>query len=325
MLGLVAALTVSIFVVPLAAEAPPAEKPVIGFLSSNALAASRSHRDAFLRGLKEAGYVDGQNVMIEYRWADNRFERLPALAGELVRKPVKLLVSAGGPVTAMIAKGATTTIPIVFTAVSEPVRNGLVQSLGRPGGNVTGIGALTIELDGKRLELLNELGPRHGAMGTLVNPNRPDADIQLKLLREAAQKVGRQLILVEAGTAGEIDTAFAKLAQQHAAAVVVAADSVFTSRRDQIVALAARHKIPAIYQWTEFATAGGLISYGPSLAEAYYQAGLYSGRILKGEKPADLPVVQPTKFELVINLKTAKALGLTIPQSVLLRVDQVIE
>jgi putative ABC transport system substrate-binding protein len=290
---------------PLAVEAQPAEKPVIGFLSSNALAALRSQRDAFLRGLKEAGYIDGQNVTIEYRWADNRFERLPALAGELVRRPVKLIVAGGGPVTAMMAKGATTTIPIVFTAVSEPVRNGLVQSLSRPGGNITGIGALTVELDGKRLEILSELGPRAGVIGALVNPNRPDADIQVKRLQEAAQTVGRQLILAEAGAAGEIDAAFAKLAQHRVAAVVVGADSVFTSRRDQIVALAARHAIPAIYQWTEFATAGGLISYGPSLSEAYFQAGLYSGRILKGEKPADLPVLQPTKFELAINLKTA--------------------
>src|SRR5262245_11856975 len=200
---------------PLGAEAQN-ETPVIGFLSSNALTASRPHRDAWLRGLKEAGYVDGQNVTIEYRWADNRFERLPALAGELVRRPVKLVVSAGGPVTAMIAKGATTTIPIVFTAVSEPVRNGLVQSLGRPGGNITGIGALTVELDGKRLEILNELGPRPGVMGALVNPNRPDADIQLKLLQEASRQVGRQLVLVEAGTASEIDAAFSKLAHERA-------------------------------------------------------------------------------------------------------------
>src|SRR5262245_54604343 len=224
---------------PLGAEAQN-ETPVIGFLSSNALTASRPHRDAWLRGLKEAGYVDGQNVTIEYRWADNRFERLPALAGELVRKPVKLLVTGGGPVTAMIAKGATTTIPIVFTAVSEPVRNGLVQSLNRPGGNITGIGALTIELDGKRLEILNELG-RPGVMGVLVNPNRPDADIQQKLLREAAHNVGRQLIVEDAGTAGEIDTAFAKLAHHRVTAVVVGADSIFTNRREQIVALAARY------------------------------------------------------------------------------------
>jgi len=259
------AVTGGLLAAPLAVEAQAAEKPVIGFLSSNAAAASFPHRDAFLRGLKEAGYVDGQNVTIEYRWADNRFERLPALAGELVRRPVKLIVAAGGPVTAMMAKGATTTIPIVFTAVSDPIGNGLVQSLSRPGGNVTGIGALTVELDGKRLEILNELGPRAGVIGALVNPNRPDADIQVKRLQEAAQSVGRQMILAEAGAAGEIDTAFAKLAQQRVAAVVVGADSVFTSRRDQIVALAARHAIPAIYQWTEFATAGGLISYGPAL------------------------------------------------------------
>src|SRR5262249_10125490 len=191
-------------------------------------------------------------------------------------------------------------------------------------GNVTGVGALTIELDGKRLEILNELA-RPGVIGVLVNPNRPDADIQLKLLHGAAQQAGRQMIVVEAGTASEIDAAFAKLAQQRVAGMVVGAASRFTSRRDQIVGLAARHAIPAVYQWTDFATAGGLISYGPSLTEAYYQAGLYSGRILKGEKPADLPVVQPAQFELVINMKTAKALGLTIPPSVLVRADQVIE
>jgi putative ABC transport system substrate-binding protein len=309
---------------PLAAAAQPAT-PMIGFISSTSEGSARGPLAAFHRGLKEEGYVEGQNVAIEYRYAANRYDRLAAMAAELSRRPVTVIVAAGGNVTVVAAKAATSTIPIVFTAAADPVGSGLVASLNRPGSNVTGIAALSIELDGKRLELLKELVPSARAIGALVNPSRPDADTQMREVRTAARAAGRRLVVLSARTEGDLETAFAALVQQRLGALLVGADPFFFSRREQIVALAARSAVPAIYQWREFAAAGGLMSYGPSITDAYRQAGVYTGRILKGEKPADLPVQQPTRFELVINLKTAKALGLTIPQSLLARADETIQ
>jgi putative tryptophan/tyrosine transport system substrate-binding protein len=319
----VAFLSLALLAAPLATDGQPA-MPVIGFFSLTSAEATRAQVAAFDRGLKEGGYVEGENVAIEYRFAGNQLDRLAPMAAELARRPVAVIVAAGGDVGAVAAKSATSTIPIVFTAAADPVKGGLVASLNRPGGNVTGIGALTIELDAKRLELLNELVPS-AAIGALVNPSRPDADAQLRGVHTAARALGRRLVVVSAQAERDLEPAFAALVQQRLGALLIGADPFFFSRRVQIVALAARHAIPAIYQSREFADAGGLVSYGASITDAYRQAGLYAGRILKGEKPADLPVQQPTRFELVINLKTAKALGLTIPQSVLLRADEIIQ
>jgi putative ABC transport system substrate-binding protein len=299
--------------------------PVIGFLSSVPAAAVRRQVAAFHRGLGETGHVVGRTVAIEYRWADNNYDRLPALAGELVRFPVAVIVAAGGNITAGAAKAATPTIPIVFTAVSDPVKGGLVASFNRPGGNVTGVAILSAELDTKRLELLHELVPSSGAIGVLVNPGNPNVEVQRRALEATAKAVGRHAVVVQVGKAEELDAAFATLAEQRATALVVGADSLFASQRERLVALAARHSLPAIYQWREFAEAGGLVSYGPDFSEAYRQAGIYTGRILNGGVPADLPVLQPTKFELVINAGTAKTLGLTIPQVFFTRADEIIE
>jgi putative ABC transport system substrate-binding protein len=299
--------------------------PVIGFLNSASTKTQEAQYAAFHRGLKEAGYVDGQTVTIEYREADNHYDRLPALAADLVRRRVAVLVAAGGPVAALAAKSATPTIPVVFTTVSDPVKSGLVASLNRPGGNVTGTAGLTSELDAKRLELLHQIKPTDGAIGVLMNPNRPGIADQRKELEAAADKMKLKLDIQKAGTQGEIDAAFETFVQQRVDALLVTADPLFNSRRTQVVALAAGHSLPAIYQWREFAVAGGLMSYGPSITDAYYQTGIYVGRILKGAKTTDLPVMQPTKFELVINLKTARTLGLQIPPILLARVDEIVE
>ena len=299
--------------------------PVIGYLSSVSPGPSASLVAAFRQGLSDTGYVEGQNLAIEYRWAEGSFDRLPALAADLVGHKVDLIATAGGPPPALAAKGATSTIPIVFSGVGDPIGVGLVTSLARPGGNITGFSLMNIELMPKRLALLSELVPQARFIALLVNPNNPNAERMVREVREAARAKGVQLPIVKASTEGEIDAAFASLVQLHAGGLVVGADPFLDSRREQLVALASRHGVPAIYVFREFAEAGGLISYGASFTAASRQFGIYAGRILKGEKPVDLPVQQPTTFELVINLKTAKALGLTVPQSLLARADEVIE
>ena len=305
------------------AQQPAMTIPVIGFLASSSADAPSGPVAAIHLALKQAGYEVGQTVRMEYRYANNQFERLPALADELVKIPATVIITSGGPAPVLAAKAATTTIPIVFAAMPDPIRSGLVASFNRPAGNITGVAALTIELDPKRLELLHELAPSGGPLAVLLNPSRPDTQIQLDGIKTAARSLGRELVL--ANTIQQIDTAFATFAGQSVAGLLVAADPLFSSQRTQIIVLATRHGWPAIYQWREFAHAGGLASYGPNLFNSYRQAGLFAARILKGEKPSDLPVQQPTKFEFVINLRTAKALGLTIPPALLARADEVIE
>lgn len=299
--------------------------PVLGFLSSGPANARRDQISMLFRGLSEGGYAEGKNLAVIYRWADDQYDRLPALAAELVRSRVSAIAATGGPVTALAAKNATSTIPIVFTAVSDPLRYGLVASFNRPGGNVTGTGGFVDELDAKRLELLREIVPAAKRIGALFNPNRPGVDAQIGDLAATAQKAGQQLVVLRAGTTAELEPAIAGPRAEPIDALLVTADPFFNSHRDLLVELLARRRIPAIYQWTAFAVAGGLISYGPSIAEAYERAGSYLARVLKGEKPADLPVLQPSKFELVINLKAAKALGIAVSPTLLARADEVIE
>jgi putative ABC transport system substrate-binding protein len=279
---------------------------------------------AFRQGLKEAGYVEGHKVAIEYRWAEGHYDRLPALAADLVRRQVAEIVTVGTP-AALAAKAATSTIPIVILVGIDPVQIGLVASLNRPGGNVTGLAGLTLEVEAKRLEVLHELLRTSAAVALLVNPNNPATEPETKGVRDAARSLGLQLHVLDASTEGEIDAAFEKLIELRAGGLLVGADAFLTSQRDQIVALAARHAVPAIYGVREFATAGGLMSYGTDLADAYRQVGIYAGKVLKGAKPADLPVQRVVRVEFVINLKTAKTLGLTFPITLLGRADEVIE
>jgi len=297
--------------------------PVIGFLSGASPGATASYVAAFRQGLSETGWVEGQNVAFEYRWAEGRYDRLPALAADLVLRKVDLIAADGIP-AALAAKNATSTIPIVFS-VGDPVDLGLVASLARPAGNLTGVSTMAPELSPKRLELISELVPQVGVIALLVNPNNSNTERTTRDMQEAARAKGVQLPVLKAGSESEIDAAFASLVQLHAGALVVGGDPFFANRREQLVPLAATHGVPAIYQSREFAEAGGLISYGSNFTAAFRQVGIYAGRILRGEKPADLPVQQPTIFELVVNLKTAKALGLTIPQTILARADEVIE
>jgi putative ABC transport system substrate-binding protein len=309
---------------PLAARAQQKAMPVIGALNSTSPSSFSPLMAAFHQGLSEEGYVEGQNVAIEYRWAEGHYDRLPALAADLVGRKVDLIM-ANSPPSALAAKNATSTIPIVFRGGTDPVADRLVASLARPGGNLTGVAFVADELTAKRLELLSELVPRAGVIALLVNPNNESAERVIRDVQEAARTKKLQLHVLKAVSESEIDTAFASLVQLHAEALVVAADPFLSSRRERLVALASRHAVPAIYAWREFAAAGGLISYGSSLTTAYRLVGIYAGKILNGAKPADLPVEQPTTFELVINLKTAEALGLTVPQSMLMRAHEVIE
>jgi putative ABC transport system substrate-binding protein len=310
---------------PLTVRAQQAAMPVIGYLSLASPGPFAHLVAAFSDGLKEIGYVGGQNVAIEYRWAEGQYERLPALSADLVRRQVTVIVATGGSVVGLVAKAATGTIPIVISSGGDPVKLGLVASLSRPGGNVTGVHLFLSLLDPKKLGLLRELVPQASVIAVLLNPNAADIQARLADVHEAAHAARQQIHVLHASTERELDTAFATLSQVRAGALVVGADAFFNSRRDHVVALAARHAIPAIYEGREYAVAGGLASYGTSLADGYRQVGIYTGRILKGEKPADLPVMQSTRFELVINLKTANALGLTVPDKLLVAADEVIE
>jgi putative tryptophan/tyrosine transport system substrate-binding protein len=307
------------------ALAQPSATPLVGVLNSGPERLRPDQLDGLHRGLREAGFVERFNLAIAYRGAEGRYERLPALAADLARIPVSVIATAGGPVAALAAKAATSTVPIVFAAVSDPVQSGLVASLSRPGGNVTGNAGLTIDLEPKRLELLSELAPTARLIGALVNPNRPGVEGQEHEMLVAARTAGRELTVLRAGDSDAIEWAFRVLAEMNITALLVGVDAIFNDHRAQIIALAARHAVVAVYPWSEFVSGGGLVSYGPSLPEAYRLSGLYVGRILKGEKASDLPVIQPTKFDLFINQKTARALGLTIPPTLLARADEVIE
>ena len=308
--------------VPLGARAQQSI-PVIGFLSGQSPEPWAPYVAAFRKGLNETGYVDGKNLAIEFRWAEGQYSRLPALATDLVGRQVAILVVGGGGVRE--AKAATVTIPIVFTTGNDPVESGFVTTLAHPGGNATGVSFVPAELAAKRLELVHQLVPKAAAIAMVVNPVTPYAEFRARKVQEAARSFGLQLHVLNAHTEQEIDAAFATLVKLRAGALLVDSDPFFNGQRDQFVALAARHAVPAIYDGREAVVAGGLMSYGGSIAEVYRQAGIYTGKILNGAKPADLPILQPTKVELVINLKTAKALDLTIPQSLLIRADEVIQ
>src|SRR6266446_3605277 len=311
---------------PLTARAQQTAMPVIGFLGAVSPDGYSERLRAFRQGLKDTGYVEGENVAIEYRWAEGQFDRLPELAAELVRRPVAVIVAAQGPAPALAAKAATTTIPIVFNVGEDPVRYGLVASLARPGGNLTGINFFSLELVAKRLGLMHELVPGATRIAVLVNPTNPaNAETTTRDVEAPARDIGLQIKVLRAASSSEINAAFATLVREQLDALFVGGDAFFTSRRVQLAVLAARHAVPAIYPQRDFPEAGGLMSYGPSLADTYRQLGVYAGRILKGAKPADLPVEQASKFELVINVETAKALGLDVPPTLLARADEVIE
>jgi putative ABC transport system substrate-binding protein len=308
---------------PVAARAEQPLNPVVGFLSGRSPAEAAGVVAAFRKGLSETGFVEPQNVTIEFRWAEGQFNRLPALAKELVDRPVAVIAALGGSDT--VVKAATTTIPIVFGTGGDPVANGLVASLNRPGSNITGATFLTAALGAKRLGLLRELAPGAQVIALLANPNYYLGPVQIRDVEEAARALGQRLVVLDGSTDEKIEAAFAALAPQHVTALLVGSDPFFDTRRERLVALALQHRVPAIYQFREYAVAGGLMSYGTSITEMYRLAGLYVGRILKGEKPAELPVMQVAKFELVINLKTAKALGVKISDNLLSLADEVIE
>jgi putative ABC transport system substrate-binding protein len=310
---------------PLAARAQQARMPVVGFMSTLSPESISGPVAGFHHGLRETGYREGQNVTIEYRWAQGHYDRLPELAADLVRRQVAVLVASGGDPSPQIAKAATQTIPIVFGMFGDPVKEGLVDSLSRPGGNSTGVTIFGPAAVTKRLQLLHALVPQGAVIAFLMNPNNPNGNLEMGAAQAAAASLGRQLVVLSASSESELDAAFASMVQQQIATLVGASDPFLFNRRAQIVSLAERHRIPAIYYLRDFADAGGLMAYGNSLTDMYRLVGVYVGRILKGEKTSDLPVVQPTKFEFVINLKTAKALGLTVPFGLLNAADEVIE
>jgi len=310
---------------PLAARAQQPTMPVIGVVSTGAPESAPYRMTAFRQGLNEAGYVEGQSVAIEYRWAEGRYELMPELVADLLRRRVAIIATPGSADAALAAKAATAAVPIVFADEEDPVKLGLVASLARPGGNVTGLAVLETELQGNRMRLLRELVPTVNSIAVLLNPARPVFDAQSKTIQETARAVTQEIQILPASSEPEIGSALTVAAQRRPAALIVAPDAFFDSRREQLVTLANHYAIPAIYEVREFAAAGGLMSYGTRLTEAYHQVGRYAGRILKGDKPGDLPVVQPTKFELVVNVKAAKAIGLTIPEPFLARADEVIE
>jgi putative ABC transport system substrate-binding protein len=310
---------------PFAARAQQPALPVIGFLSSASPDLYANRLRAFRQGLKEAGYVEGQNVAIEYRWAESQNDRLPALAAELVQRHVDVIAAAGGTPSAVAAKAATTTIPVVFGVAVDPVKIGLVASLNRPGGNLTGITNLNVEVGPKRLELMRELIPAATNIAVLVNPTSPIAEPFARAMQAAARTLGQQIHVQQASSEQDFDKVFADLARLRAGALVISPDVFFNTKIEQLAVLSLRHAVPAIFQYREFAAAGGLISYGSDETEYYRLIGIYAGRILKGEKPADLPVVQSTKVEMILNLKTAKALGITVPLPLIGRADEVIE
>jgi putative tryptophan/tyrosine transport system substrate-binding protein len=309
---------------PIGARAQQPAMPVIGFLNSGTRAGFEHFLGAFHESLNEAGFVEGRNVAIEYRWAEGQYDRLPALAADLARRRVTVMAATTTP-AALAAKAATSAIPIVFTAAADPVAAGLVVSLSRPGGNATGVTNYLTDLGAKRLELLHELVPNATTIGMLVNPNYPDIESQWKDVKEAARKLGYQVQVVNARSEGDFEGVFASLVQLKADALLVSPDAVFLSHRDQLVAVAARHALPTIYPQRDFVLVGGLMSYAANVADGYRQAGIYVGRVLKGARPADLPVVQPTKFDLFINLKAAKTLGLSVPLTLQAAADEVIE
>jgi ABC-type uncharacterized transport system substrate-binding protein len=309
---------------PLATSAQQAVMPVVGFLHYASPDTLAHLAEAVRRGLKEAGYVEAQNVLLEYRWAEGHYDRLPALAADLVRRQVTV-ITAGGNVAAQAAKRATATIPVVFTSGADPIASDLVASLVRPGANLTGVSLLTAEMGTKRLELMRDLLPHSRAVAMIINPTYPGAVSEMAEVEAAGRLIGMQTHKAMASTTRDLDAAFTTIGQLRVDAFMVGADGFFITRRDQLAALATRYGVPGIYPFPDFPAAGGLLSYGVSLADAYRQAGVYTGRILNGAKPADLPVMQPTKFELVINLKTAKSLGLAVPPTLLARADEVIE
>jgi len=309
---------------PLAASAQQ-PMPVIGVLSPRSPAVDVPLIAVIRQGLNDTGFFEGRNVTLDYRWADGQYDRLTALAADLVRRQVAVIVAPGGEISALAAKTATATIPIVYLGGSDPVRSGLVPSLNRPGGNITGVTSFIFDLEPKRLGLLRELRPNAATIAVLVNPGSLNSEIQVNDIQTAARSLGQQIDILNAGTIRDIDAAFARLAQMRADALLVAGDPIFFNRASQLVVLATRHAIPALYSRREFVAVGGLMSYGANSDETYRTAGVYAGRILKGEKPGDLPIQLPTKFELVINLSTARALGLDVPATLLARADEVIE
>jgi putative ABC transport system substrate-binding protein len=310
---------------PLGARAQQPTMPVVGFLGTGSAESDAFRAAAVRQGLTEAGFVEGRNVAFEYRWAEGQYERLPALAADLVRREVAVIVAIGGNTSAVAAKPATATIPIIFAIGGDPIKMGLVASLNRPGGNITGVAFLVATLVAKQFEVLHEAVPKTALIGYLINPTVANYETGTKDVLAAAESVGQKLLVLQARTDSELEAAFVMLVQQRAGALVVGGDPFFLTRRAKIVELAGRQKMPAIYPLREYVMAGGLMSYGTSITEAHRTAGHYAGQILKGEKPADLPVQQSTKVELIVNLKTAKALGLTIPLSLLARADEVIE